>query len=208
LSHCEILQLHRLEEVLDKYYNSRKFSHALREAIKLFPTPFDFYHGFAELWHQRGWFQRQWQGKALFDKLWEFLEGLQPQTTLHVDAPWDRIRDALRFDYFLWERPNFIPDYLSLEYSSEGREKADSWKTRQEEIRRDGYWKTVIPEFSKIDRRQWIRNTAVACFTTDILHVGLSDRPCWYLFYYQQGKVKAYLYQGNSSEGVDTPSED
>ncbi|KJR47737.1 Fe-S oxidoreductase [Desulfosporosinus sp. I2] len=196
LSHSEILQLHRIEEVLDKYYNSGKFLHALREITELFPTPFDFYHEFAELWQQRGWFKRQWQGKALFDKLWEFLQKFQTQKDPCEGLSWSKIRDALRFDYYLWERPNLIPDYLDLEYSLEWGDTADSWRIIQEEIRRDAYWKTVIPELGQMDRRQWIRNTAVAYFTTDIVHVGQSSRPCWYLFYYQQGNVKAYQYKG------------
>ena len=196
LSHLEILQLHRIEEVLDKYYNSGKFSHAIHEAIKRFPTPFDFYHEFAEFWQQRGWFRRQWQGKALFDKLWEFLEGVQGQKEPHEGISTAKLRDALKFDYYLWERPNTLPDFLGVGYSTEGGGTEDSWKTRQEEIRRDGYWKGVIPEFSRLDRRQWIRNTAVACFTADLSPDSPSDRPCWYLFYYQQGNVKAYQYNG------------
>lgn len=196
LTHGEILQLHRMEEVLDKYYNSGKFSHALPEVIKLFPTPFDFYHKFSEFWQQNGWFHRQWQGKALFDKLWEFLEKFQTQTDPPLNIPWGKLRDALRFDYFLWERPGFIPDYLELESSLEGGGKAESWKKRQEEIRKDAYWSTVIPEFSQLDQRQWSRNTAVACFTTDIRQIGPSQKPCWYLFYYHQGNVKFYQYKG------------
>jgi hypothetical protein len=190
LSHGEILQLLRMEDLLDKYYNSGKFAHALCEVSKLFPTPFDFYHGFAEFWKDCGWFHRQWQGKALFDKLWEFIA---PQ-----DIPTrDRICDALRFDYYLWERPNTVPDYLGLrlKVSLETDGKADQWKTRQDEVRRAGYWEKLIPEFKQMDRRQWNRNTAVTYFTSDVLQGGESPVPCWYLFHYHQGKVKAYRFE-------------
>lgn len=189
LSHGEILQLLRMEDLLDKYYNSGKFLHALSEVQKLFPTPFDFYHGFAELWDSNGWFHRQWQGKALFDKLWEFIEGVREVSTR------DKICDALRFDYYLWERPNTIPDYLRLADSLE-----TVAKTTEDEIRRDGCWETLIPEFKKMDRRQWNRNTAVAYFTSDILQVEGPPVPCWYLFHYQQGKVKAYRYEDTSQK--------
>ena len=199
LSHGEILQLLRMEDLLDKYYNSGKFVYALNEVLKLFSTPFDFYNAFAEFWEHCGWFNRQWQGKALFDKLWEFNEAFHDHS-LEVSTR-EIICDALRFDYYLWERPNTVPDYLQarLKVSLETEGKADQWKTRQEEIRRDSCWEKLIPESQQMDRRQWSRNTAIAYFTCDILQVGVSPAPCWYLFYYQQGKVKAYRYEDDWS---------
>ncbi|MDQ7093070.1 B12-binding domain-containing radical SAM protein [Desulfosporosinus sp. PR] len=188
LSHGKILQLQRMEDVLDKYYNSGKFKHALSEALRLFPTAFDFYHEFAEYWQKRHWFQRQWQGKALFDKLWEFIEWFGTQTARPTDFQDTRktFLDALRFDYYLWERPNIFPDYFSLGSGPE----ANISSRRQEDIRRDGRWADVIPEFLTMDRRQWNRNTAVAYFETDVLRKG--EEAGWFLFFYQQGKAKVY----------------
>lgn len=196
LSHSELLQLHRLEEILDRYYNSGKFKHTLGITTTLFPAPFDFYHEFAEYWQKKEWFQRQWQGKALFDKLWEFLQELpeeKPETDLFF--PGNKIRDALRFDYFLWERPNHIPDYLQPYHSPKSSMDAELWQTTSEEIRRSAYWERVVPERLRMDRRQWFRNSAVAYFTTDLRCAGESRRQGWYLFHYQQGKVKAYHYE-------------
>ncbi len=222
LSHDEILQLLRMEDLLDKYYNSGKFVHALNEVLKLFPTPFDFYHRFAEFWEQCGWFHRQWQGKALFDKLWEFIEEVrgsrsesqssklyerealrsQYSCILHRassivprDIPTrEKICDALRFDYYLWERPNTIPDYLRIETGLE-----TVWKSKQDEIRRDSSWENLIPESKQMDRRQWMRNTAVSYFTSDVLQSGEPPAPCWYLFHYQQGNVLAYRFTDDGS---------
>lgn len=196
LSHSELLRLHRLEEVLDRYYNSGKFKHTLRITTTLFPAPFDFYHEFAEYWQKKGWFQRQWQGKALFDKLWEFLQELpEEKTETDLFFPWNKIRDALRFDYFLWERPNHIPDYLQPYHSPKSSMDAELCQTTSEEIRRSAYWERVVPERLRMDRRQWFRNSAVAYFTTDLRCAGESKRQGWYLFHYQQGKVKAYHYE-------------
>lgn len=202
LSHSEIIQLHRIEDLLNKYYNSGKFAHALSEVLNLFPTPFDFYHGFAVFWEQCGWFHRQWQGKALFDKLWEFIVEHQAScTTYQKVMTMEKIRDALRFDYYLWERPNIIPDYLQFRACLDTKENAKQLKNRQEEIRRDKSWEKLIPAFKQMDRRQWYRNTAVACFSSDVLQPRKSSGPCWYLFHYQQGKVKAYRFQDEWSKG-------
>lgn len=195
LSHNEILQLQRLESILDKYYNSGKFEQALGTVLKFFPTPFDFYHKFAEFWHKQGWFSRQWQGKALFDKLWEFLQNIwSAENRDRMDViPWDRVCDSMRFDYYLWERPNSIPDYLQPEFGLELEKRTDQGKTMQDKIRKDPNWEMLIPEIRQMDRRQWNRNTAVAYFRSDLLQE--SNRPCWYLFYYRQGKVRAYRYE-------------
>ena len=106
----------------------------------------------------------------------------------------EELRDAVRFDYYLWERPNSVPDWL--EVSSEVEGEVEQRRTKQDTIRRAGYWEKVIPEFKEMERRQWNRNTAVAYFTSDVLKVSESNQPCWYLFHYQQGKVKAYRYEG------------
>ena len=198
MSHSEIIQLQRMEDVLDKYYNSGKFVHTLREILKLFSTPFDFYHGFAEFWQEKGWFHRQWKGKALFDKLWEFLQVRPPEMKEELDtALWNKISDALRFDYYRWERPNIVPDYLQPKYDLLWEEKIDPSKMIQERIRKSSYWETIIPEIKEMDRRQWNRNIAVAYFTSDLFQVDESKKPCWYLFHYQQGDVKAYRYEGS-----------
>lgn len=202
LTHSEILQLQRMEELLDKYYNSGKFAHALSVILELFPSPFDFYDMFAKFWQQKSWFQRQWPGKALFDKLWEFVEDFFAQEQKPADSYYvsmqEKIRDALRFDYYSWERPNVVPDYLNYcDKSFNFGEKASGWKIKQEEIRRDCYWQEVVPEFIRMDRRQWMRNTAVAYFSTDVLQDSELATPGWYLFHYQQGQVKAYRYREN-----------
>lgn len=199
LSHNELLQLHRLESILDKYYNSGKFRYTLREVLKLFPTPFDFYHEFAEFWHKQEWFCRQWQGKALFDKLWEFLHGkLEVGVKDGIDSiPWPKIRDSLKFDFYLWERPSVIPDYLQDEDTLE-MEKTDRWKRMQETIRKDPCWEPIIPEVKEMDRRQWNRNTAVVHFTSDLQRNDEDAvESCWYLFYYQHGKATACRYEGS-----------
>lgn len=204
LTHCEILQLQRIENLVDKYYNSGKFVHVLGEVLKFFLSPLDFYDQFAEFWRKRGWFHRQWPGKALFDRLWEFIEEFKDSqnSTSEVRSlklvENGELLDALRFDYYLWERPNSFPEWL--ETGPESKEKAEQWKTEQETIRRAGYWERIIPEFKQMDRRQWNRNTAVAYFTADVLNREMK-RPCWYLFYYHQGNVKVYRYDDEWGAG-------
>ena len=191
LSHEELLKLHRLEEILDRYYNSGRFSTILPCALELFPTPFDFYHEFAEYWHKRGWFRQNWSGKALFEKLWEFLmardsieEGKGKVNSEGNGNPkensMDRFRELLRFDYYLWERPSVVPDYLLQ--SSESL--PIDYSKGKLQLQHDEAWASRIPEFKSMDRRQWSRATALEYFTY--------PNPQWVLFFYSQGQTKVY----------------
>lgn len=190
MSHEELLKLHRLEEVLDRYYNSGKFREVLSEAVLLFATPFDFYHEMAEYWHRQGWFRQSWSGKALFDKLWEFfrfsLGQAEQEKRSDNNASSEReilsqkesLRERLRFDYFRWERPASVPEFLQI---PEGKE-PDDYTARKAQIQLDERWQNGIPERERMDRRQWVRATAVEYFTKEQ----------WVLFFYQQGRVQIY----------------
>lgn len=184
LSHDELLKLHRLEELLDRYYNSGRFSTILPVAVKLFPTPFDFYHAFAEYWHEQGWFRLSWSGKALFEKIWEFLasvtakeDGSANRVGLGAENTLGCLRELLRFDYYRWERPNLVPDYLVLPEQSLPRDYTD----RKLRYQQDAGWVKQIPEFGQMDRRQWSRATAVEYF--------MYPEPQWVLFFYAQGRT-------------------
>ncbi|HVJ47959.1 B12-binding domain-containing radical SAM protein [Desulfitobacterium sp.] len=190
MSHEELLKLHRLEEVLDRYYNSGKFQEVLPEAVLLFPTPFDFYHELAEYWYRQGWFRQSWSGKALFDKLWEFLEASLRQA--EQEEPSERtflsekrihsleksLRERLRFDYYRWERPVSVPEFLQIP----GEEQPEDYPNRKAQIQADERWESQIPKRKQMDRRQWARATAVEYFTKEK----------WVLFFYQKGRVQVY----------------
>lgn len=191
MSHPELLRLRHMEIIVDKYYNSGKFGHALEETLQLFQSPFDFYHSFAEYWHRSGWFRVSWQGKALFDRLWDFLQHVLDDLK-NVSEPIgqtllgqagqnlrERLADALRFDYYLWERPNHLPPYLQT--------LPELSKELIDEVQNNPVWAEEISAFKGMDHRQWRRNTAVACFTSDLF------ASSFYLFLYK-GKSQAFPY--------------
>lgn len=193
LSHQELLRLHRLEDILDRYYNSGRFSNTLVWAVQHYPTPFDFYHEFAEYWHRMGWFRQNWSGKALFEKLWEFTvsqmssESILVESTLskNESAPIISLRERLRLDYYLWERPNLVPDYLVPPQET----LPTDYPQLKHSLQQDQRWAQIIPEFTVMDRRQWSRATAVEYFQ--------EPHPQWILFFYKKGRSQIYLIEKN-----------
>ena len=209
LSHAEILQLRRMEDLVDKYYNSGRFFYTLQEFVPFFPTPFDFYNRFANYWREQKWFELSWKGKDLFAKAWEFALALRDETSeLRIEAARERVRDALRFDYYLWERPHVLPEFLKPTVPGSKAGVEDS-------IRFDHRWAELIPEFKTMDKRRWSRTTAIAYFSRDIAgdSQGMgaqsveaekdkdaqAERGVWYLFFYQ-GRPKAYRYPGTGED--------
>jgi len=224
LSYPEIRALVRVEEILEKYYNSGRFAHSMGYLLQNTDNPFAFFHSFATYWHDKGWFRRAWNSKALFQNLWAFIEEHQPI----IGQRWIW-RERIRFDYFLMERPGVIPEYMQDKWTGK------KWDKMREEIRKDSSWIEKIPDSAEMDRRQWARATAVAYFQADIPVLDKQDRlikgntdkkdqesekepkkeqkqerqettletneqehlekGAWYLFYYRNKKTEYYRYE-------------
>ncbi|RJE47481.1 MULTISPECIES: B12-binding domain-containing radical SAM protein [unclassified Dehalobacter] len=193
LSHEQVLDLVRIEEMLERYYNSGKFRFSLEAILVKRPSPFDFFDSLARYWHSQGWFQREWSSRALFENIWEFLIA-QPDDLDAADIQlW---REALRFDYFVAERPGQIPDFLQR---AEETVQDKGWK---EEIRKDPVWRNRIPESEGMDKRQWTRATAIEYFERDI-PTGTTEhspgRGGWYLFYYSRKPTQYFKAEAPKS---------
>jgi anaerobic magnesium-protoporphyrin IX monomethyl ester cyclase len=188
LSHEQVLNLVRIEEILERYYNSGRFRFSLEAILADQLSPFDFFDVLARYWHGKGWFQREWSSRALFENIWEFLN--EDDLNVQNRELW---REALRFDYYVTERPGQIPCFLQ---STEESVQDKRWK---EEIRKDPVWRTRIPESEGMDKRQWTRITAVAHFERDI-PVGMTEeKGSWYLFYYGQKQTRFFRVEPDRS---------
>lgn len=132
LSHNDLIQLKRIEDILDKFYNRSGFQTTLRYMIEnYFEQPSDFYQELAEYWYANGYQHEAHNKKALYEILRifcinknaseEILNELllydkmlisQQGQTEHGSADIAKaIHDILHHDEF---RKNFMPDYEHL----------------------------------------------------------------------------------------------
>jgi anaerobic magnesium-protoporphyrin IX monomethyl ester cyclase len=107
LSYVEIVQLERIEELVERYYNSGRFTLTLHEAVSLRASAFDLFNDLARFWRQRGWFKRAWKSTALYQNIWEYLD-----TLTCAPAQRARLLAALRADYERCERSGHLPEFL------------------------------------------------------------------------------------------------
>ncbi|UWG97144.1 B12-binding domain-containing radical SAM protein [Dehalobacter sp. DCM] len=203
MTHQEMLDLSKLEDILEKYYNSGRFKYVLELILKdekRAADPFSFYHDFSRYWSCKGWFRQEWSSKALFEKLWDFMLKY-PGTYRRFQSNdhdgqliW---KDALRFDYYRDGRPGQLPDYLLREEEAAMTKELIESNQLKEAIRNDPLWRTVIPEIEAMDKRQWARATAVAYFRWEVPSavetLNTTETGCWYLFVYP-GK-QTYFYK-------------
>jgi len=208
LTHGELLALARIEEVLEKYYNSGRFRYSLAILFQYLPNPFDFFHHFAQYWQYKGMSQREWNMKALYANIYDFISdvnhGFLEKTLGEADLQelkkvW---REALRFDYYLLERPGAIPPFLL------GKEPDQGADLIREEVRSAQSWQGIIKEAEELDRRQWARATAVDYFAADIPALAKnkpgdihSDNGAWFLFLYG-GKGKQYFKYKSAADRI------
>ncbi len=146
--------------------------------------------------------------KALYANIYDFISdvnhGFLEKTLGEADLQelkkvW---REALRFDYYLLERPGAIPPFLL------GKEPDQGADLIREEVRSAQSWQGIIKEAEELDRRQWARATAVDYFASDIPALAKykpgdfhSDNGAWFLFLYG-GKGKQYFKYKSAADRI------
>jgi hypothetical protein len=95
MSFADIIRLKRLEDVLEKYWNSHRLDHTVKYLIRhVFESPFDFFQAFGDYWEERGWQKIGHQLEDLFTRLHAFLTDR--------DTPsMEIITGLMKLDYFL-----------------------------------------------------------------------------------------------------------
>ena len=105
LSFNELLQIHKIENLINLFYNSHKFEMVISNLLKYFESPFDLYRNLAEflkkqeiLFQQKNWFLN-----AKF--LIQFIK-----KTLSPEL--DFFLDCLRWDWCKIAKSHFYPEFL------------------------------------------------------------------------------------------------
>lgn len=106
ISYEEILKLKDLEHVLDIYYNSERFKNSLNFTIdRFYKNSFDFFEEMAEFYRKNGSFDIGHKTHVYFEFFYEFYK------FKNFDKL-EEFTEYLKFDYFLMEKPKFIPYWL------------------------------------------------------------------------------------------------
>ena len=115
LSYKELLKLKKVEEMVDKYYNSQKFNNIINYLVKQFDNPFDFYYELGKYFDKKGYFNRNIGNseyyKVFLDFNMEILKGDK-----------DILNELLRFDYLNFNKKRGIPEFIGKSIKKEEEE--------------------------------------------------------------------------------------
>lgn len=185
----ELLKLHSIEEMVERYYNSERFKGSLEYLYTLFESPFDFYEALADFWKEKGYDKIPHKKQAYYIKLVEF--AMEKKNVAE-----ECIKELVKFDWFSHELIKDLPSEL-LTLNQE------PYKTAcYDTIKDDAFIQGLSLEASLLSPRQRLRRVHIEYFSYNIWQAYQDQNytqmkrytaPRPVLFDYTQVPTKAFL---------------
>ncbi|SHH56050.1 Radical SAM superfamily enzyme YgiQ, UPF0313 family [Clostridium collagenovorans DSM 3089] len=106
ISYYELILLKRVEEMVDKYYNTGKFENIINYFVRKFESPFDFYYELGNFFYDKGYFNRSISSSQYYKVFLEFNnEVLKEEQCI--------LKEIIKFDYMKYNKKKWIPEFLN-----------------------------------------------------------------------------------------------
>ncbi len=112
LTFDDVIELKRIEEMVEVYYNSNQYRTTLPYLLSFYDNPYDFYRELAEYYQERQWDGKNHSRMARYENLRQFALERIPC----VDR--DRLEDRLLYDLYLREDIRKRPEWAADEGNS------------------------------------------------------------------------------------------
>ncbi|MHC1721375.1 MAG: B12-binding domain-containing radical SAM protein [Clostridiaceae bacterium] len=112
ISYEELISLKRVEEVLDKYYNSNKFGNIIDYFLSKYASPFNFFYDLGEFFHEKGLFGRNISSADYYKAFLDFAQYRFNEEGL-------LLKEIIKFDYLKYNKKKWLPDFLIRENDKE-----------------------------------------------------------------------------------------
>lgn len=106
ISYEELGILKKVEQMMDKYYNSQKFSTILRYFVEKFNTPFEFYYQLGLFCYEKGYLSRSISSVDYYKIFIEFNEEKLKGDNFVL-------KEIVKFDYLKYNKRKWLPDFLT-----------------------------------------------------------------------------------------------
>lgn len=145
ISYLEILKLKKVEEVVDKYYNSQKFNNILKFFYDRYETPFKFFYALGDFFEKKGYFNRNIGNTEYYKVFLDF-----NMEILNGDESY--LKDIIKYDYLSFNKRRGIPDFIKSSINKDLELKI------KEEFREQYSFKEYQVEEFSIDMESYIKN--------------------------------------------------
>ncbi|MFC0906186.1 B12-binding domain-containing radical SAM protein [Clostridium sp. MT-14] len=126
ISYEELVVLKRIEKMVDKYYNSGKFTHILNYFATKFKTAFDFYYELGMFFYNSGYLTRNISSAEYYKVFVEFEEQYLKEKNIELN-------EIIKYDYLKFNKKRWLPDFL-LRYRDKYGEKLIKQKIQDKDI--------------------------------------------------------------------------
>lgn len=173
ISYDELLKLKKVEEMVDKYYNSQKFNNIIKYLVNKFETPFDFYYELGAYFEKKGYFNRNIGNNEYYRVFLDFnMEILKEDNSI--------LKEILRFDYLRFNKKRGIPDFINRNIDKEDEERI------KEKLRGKYSFKEYYLESFNININEFTKNSTVINekdyylfgYGGDIKHINIEQEEC------------------------------
>ena len=148
ISYEEILKLKKVEEMVDKYYNSQKFNYIIRYFEKKFDSPFDFYYRLGVFFEDKGYFNRNIGNIEYYKVFLDFNETVLKESNKYIN-------EIVKFNYLIYNKKRGLPDFLRSSMSKEEE------KSIKDDLREKYSFKEYHLEKFGIDLERYMSNDEI-----------------------------------------------
>ncbi|WP_160672966.1 B12-binding domain-containing radical SAM protein [Clostridium sp. C8-1-8] len=162
ISYEELLELKKVEEIVDKYYNSQKFNTILKYFLSKFESPFDFYHEMGKYFYDRGYFNINIGNTEYYRAFVDF-------NNYRFSGENDKaVRDIIKYDYLRYNKKKWLPDFLNRDITKEEE------RIIKDNLKEDMNLKRAHIEKFDLDVKKYLENNQF-CMETNYIIFDLDD---------------------------------
>lgn len=145
VSYEEMIKLKKVEEMVDKYYNSQKFNYIIKFFEKKFNTPFEFYYALGKFFEENGYFNRNIGNIEYYKVFLEFNKKILKSDNKYLD-------NIVKFNYLLYNKRRGLPNFLKINISKEEEKKY------RDKLREKYSFKEYFLEKFDINLEKYVKN--------------------------------------------------
>lgn len=162
ISYEELLKLKKVEEMVDKYYNSQKFKLIIKYFENKFEKPFDFYYSLGMFFENQGYFNKNIGNAEYYKVFLDFNESVLKESNEHL-------KEIIRFNYLIFNKRRGLPEFLRSDMEKEEE------KSIKEKLKEQYSFKEYHLEKFKIDIEKYIENEEIVAQNTYYLFNDKAD---------------------------------